>query len=141
MKFFATTLLTSLLSLTCMPASAFGLSVSPTAVLLDSKSLYGYVELTNTTEYAKLFDVEFEDPALGACLRVSPRQISISPGQTQVIRMQYTCVTQPMPENPMVYFVEQVRSQRAFAQDNQLDFRLRLGLKIKLQSNPTQSLF
>jgi len=109
--------------------------------MLDSRNLYGYVELSNTSDYPKTFAVEFEDPELGACLRVSPKQVNIAQGQTQVVRMQYTCQANTLPPNPLVFFVEQPGPRPAAVVDSQLDFRLRLGLKVKLQTNPTQSLF
>lgn len=120
---------------------AFGLSVSPTAVMLDSKNMFGHVELNNTSDHSKTFVVEYEDPTLDTCFRVSPREIVIAQGQSQVVRMQYMCAANTLPANPMVFFVEQPRAQRTVISDSQLDFRLRLGLKVKLQNNPIQSLF
>jgi len=141
MKAAASALIIWLYCLASPQAYAFGLAVSPTSVMLDSKNLYGYVELSNTSDYPKTFLVEFEDAGLGACLRVSPKQVNIAQGQTQVVRMQYTCAANTLPPNPLVFFVEQPRAQQSAMLHNQLDFRLRLGLKVKLQTNPTQSLF
>ncbi|VWX37431.1 exported hypothetical protein [Limnobacter sp. 130] len=141
MKSTRTILIASALCLFSTGAVAFGLSVSPTAIMLDKKNLFGHVELTNTSGYSKTFALEYENPDLAACFKVSPRQIVIGQGQTQVVRLQYTCTADSLPADPMVYFVEQPHEQRSVVQNSQLDFRLRLGLKVKLQANPIQSLF
>jgi len=123
------------------PALSFGVAVSPTSIQLDGNSQFGHIELSNTSAQARSFAVDFEDPTLASCFKVSPKLINIPAGQTQVVRLQYTCPKESMPAAPMVYFMEQAQEQpKAFAA-SQLDFRLRLGLKVKFQTNPIQTLF
>ena len=131
---------TGLLILFSQSALAFGVAVSPTAVLLDTKTLFGHIELSNTSSQPRMFAVEYEDAALADCFRVSPRSINIAAGQTQVVRFQFTCAAEKMPAAPMVFLMEQQQNSQLLAV-NQLDFRLRLGLKVRLQTNPVQSLF
>ena len=50
----------TILFLFSVQSFAFGLSVSPTAVMLDSKNMFGHVELSNTSDHSKTFVVEFE---------------------------------------------------------------------------------
>lgn len=122
-------------------AHAFGVSVSPTAIMLDSRSLFGHVELTNTSARSKTFTVEFSGVDQEACFKISPKMVSIPEGATQMVRLQYTCPIDTLPANPMVFFTEAPRAANTGMQQTQLDFRLRLGLKVKLQDNPIKSLF
>jgi len=141
MKSIFTPLLLASASLMAPAAHAFGVAVSPTSIMLDSRSLFGHVELTNTSERSKTFAVEFSGVDEEACFRVSPKMVSIPAGGTQMVRVQYSCAVDTLPANPMVYFTETPRVQNASLQQNQLEFRLRLGLKVKLQDNPIKSLF
>lgn len=141
MKSILSSVLLAGLYLTAPHAHAFGVSVSPTSIMLDSRSLFGHVELTNTSERSKTFAVEFSGVDQEACFKVSPKMVSIPAGGTQMVRVQYTCGIDTLPANPMVFFTETPRAQNAFLQQNQLEFRLRLGLKVKLQDNPIKSLF
>jgi len=141
MKSIFTPLLLAGISLVAPAAHAFGVSVSPTSIMLDSRSLFGHVELTNTSERAKTFTVEFSGVDEEACFKVSPKMVSLPAGGTQMVRVQYSCGVDTLPANPMVFFTETPRVQNAALQQNQLEFRLRLGLKVKLQDNPIKTLF
>jgi P pilus assembly chaperone PapD len=141
MKSIFTPIVLAVSALIAPTAHAFGVSVSPTSIMLDSRSLFGHVELTNTSERSKTFMVEFAGGEQEACFKVSPKMVSIPEGATQMVRLQYTCPIDTMPANPMVFFTEAPRTQNASLQQNQLEFRLRLGLKVKLQDNPIKSLF
>jgi P pilus assembly chaperone PapD len=141
MKLIFTPLLLAASALMAPAAHAFGVSVSPTAIMLDSRSLFGHVELTNTSERSKTFLVEFSGVEQESCFKVSPKMVSIPSGGTQMVRVQYNCAIDTLPASPMVFFTETPRTQNASLQQNQLDFRLRLGLKVKLQDNPIKSLF
>lgn len=122
-------------------AQAFGVSVSPTSIQLDGRTLFGHIEVSNTSEQSKVFAVEFSSPEQAACFKVSPKLVSIPEGASQMVRFQYTCPQIPVGEMPLVYLTDMAGPRTPVIQQNQLDFRLRLGLKVKLQTNSLQTLF
>lgn len=122
-------------------AQAFGVSVAPTSILLNPKTGFAHLELSNQGKHTRLFTVEPSDPAQSACYKVSPRQISLPPESTQTIRLQYTCNLQDIHENTLLYFTEMPVQGKEAVADNQLEFRLRLGLKVKTQQSALGSLF
>jgi len=122
-------------------AWAFGVSVSPTAVFLDSQTQFGHVELSNTANETRVFQVEFDGPGTEGCVRVSPKMIMLPPGQSQTVRVQYKCPLESLSPQAMVFFMENSKPLAERVSSNQLDFRLRLGLKMKVQQSPLQNLF
>lgn len=122
-------------------AHAFGISVAPTAILLNPKTGFAHLELSNQSNLTRRFTVEAADPQQTACYRVSPRQISLPPDGSQVVRLQYTCKMEDIQENSLLYFTELPADLQAGATPVQLQFRLRLGLKVKTQQSTLGTLF
>ncbi|HEY1058879.1 MAG TPA: hypothetical protein VGE55_09130 [Limnobacter sp.] len=130
-----------LLSATLSLAHAFGISVAPTAVMINPKTGFAHLELSNQSNQTRLFTVEAGDPAQTSCYRVSPKQISLPPNGTQTVRLQYTCALQDLTDQSLLYFTEMPSVDPSTVASSQLEFRLRLGLKVKTQQSVLGSLF
>ncbi|MCQ8897101.1 hypothetical protein NQT62_11715 [Limnobacter humi] len=122
-------------------AHAFGISVAPTAVMINPKTGFAHLELSNQSNQTRLFTVEAGDPALTHCYKVSPRQITLPPNGSQTVRLQYNCPLQDITEHSLLYFTEMPTVDNSTASSSQLEFRLRLGLKVKTQQSVLGSLF